>query len=75
MPRKPFAAVALSLLLASPAFAITYGVPDDGDHPNVGGVIVEEEHRHLLAREELFEREHLPPVAQGRIGEQPQLGE
>lgn len=43
MSRKTLAAMVLaSLSLAPGAFAITYGVPDGGDHPNVGGVILEE---------------------------------
>lgn len=43
MSRKLLAAVALLSLSLSPgAFAITYGEPDGGDHPNVGGVVVEE---------------------------------
>ena len=42
MSRKMLVAAVLSLSLAPSAFAITYGVPDDGDHPNVGGVIVED---------------------------------
>lgn len=42
MSPKSLAAAALSLFLAPSAFAITYGVPDGGDHPNVGGVVVED---------------------------------
>jgi secreted trypsin-like serine protease len=43
MSRKMLAVLALaSLSLAPRAFAITYGVPDGGDHPNVGGVILQE---------------------------------
>jgi hypothetical protein len=42
MYRKMLAVVCLaSLSLAPRAFAITYGEPDGGDHPNVGGVVVE----------------------------------
>ena len=42
MSRKIFAlSIALILLLAlsTPALAITYGVPDDGKHPNVGSIV------------------------------------
>jgi secreted trypsin-like serine protease len=43
MSRNILAVLALaSLSLAPGAFAITYGVPDGGDHPNVAGVILEE---------------------------------
>ena len=42
MSRKTLAAAVLSLTLAPAAFGITYGVPDGGDHPNVGGVVVED---------------------------------
>lgn len=42
MSRKMLALLALvSLPLAAPAFAITYGEPDGGDHPNVGALIRE----------------------------------
>lgn len=42
MPRKMLAMLALaSLSLAAPALAITYGEPDDGDHPEVGALIRE----------------------------------
>lgn len=42
MPRKLLSMLALvSLSLAAPAFAITYGEPDGGDHPNVGALIRE----------------------------------
>lgn len=43
MSRKFLAAMILaSLPLAPGAFAITYGEPDGGDHPNVGGVVLQE---------------------------------
>jgi len=43
MSRKILFMLVLALLsLNSGAFAITYGVPDGGDHPNVAGVILEE---------------------------------
>lgn len=43
MSRKMLAALALaSLSLAPRAFAITYGEPDGGDHPNVAGVVLED---------------------------------
>jgi secreted trypsin-like serine protease len=43
MSRKVLSMLVLSLLsLASGAFAITYGVPDGNDHPNVAGVILED---------------------------------
>src|SRR5215207_5671477 len=47
MSHKMFAVLVALLVLASlslapGAFAITYGVPDGGDHPNVAGVILEE---------------------------------
>lgn len=43
MSHKILAVLALaSLSLAPRAFAITYGEPDGGDHPNVGGVILED---------------------------------
>ena len=49
MSRKILAVLALaSLSLAPRAFAITYGVPDDGDHPNVAGVILEDEGEKFL---------------------------
>jgi len=43
MSRKILLLLVLALLSLSPgAFAITYGVPDGGDHPNVAGVILED---------------------------------
>ncbi|MFL6202896.1 MAG: S1 family peptidase [Thermoanaerobaculia bacterium] len=43
MSRKMLAVLVLaSLSLVPGAFAITYGVPDGGDHPNVAGVILED---------------------------------
>jgi hypothetical protein len=43
MSRKMLSILVLaSLSLAPRAFAITYGVPDGGDHPNVAGVILED---------------------------------
>ncbi|HEX5717239.1 MAG TPA: trypsin-like serine protease [Thermoanaerobaculia bacterium] len=42
MSRKTMLVLALALLSLAPgAFAITFGVPDGGDHPNVGGVVVD----------------------------------
>ncbi len=42
MSRKMLSMLVLALLSLAPgAFAITYGVPDGGDHPNVGGVVVD----------------------------------
>src|SRR5688572_27215077 len=42
MSRNKFALVFLiSVLLVPSAQAITFGEPDGGDHPNVGGVVVE----------------------------------
>jgi hypothetical protein len=42
MSRKTMLVLALALLALAPgAFAITFGVPDGGDHPNVGGVVVD----------------------------------
>ena len=42
MSRKMLSMLVLALLSLAPgAFAITFGVPDGGDHPNVGGVIVD----------------------------------
>jgi hypothetical protein len=44
MLRKNVALLCLSpLLLVARASAITYGVPDGGDHPNVGAFVVEDE--------------------------------
>jgi len=44
MSRKILSLLVLSLLSLAPrAFAITYGVPDGGDHPNVAGVILEDD--------------------------------
>lgn len=43
MSRKLLSLLILaSLTLAPGAFAITFGEPDGGDHPNVGGVILED---------------------------------
>ena len=43
MSRKILLLLVLALLSLAPgAFAITYGVPDGGDHPNVAGVILED---------------------------------
>ena len=33
-----------ALAVASPAGAITFGVPDGGDHPNVGGLVADEQY-------------------------------
>ena len=42
MPRKLLCLLVLALLSLAPgAFAITFGEPDGGDHPNVGGVVVD----------------------------------
>jgi hypothetical protein len=54
MPRLPVAliaavAAAVALLAASPAFAISNGVPDGDEHPNVGLLTIEEDgHRYFL---------------------------
>src|SRR4051794_39460405 len=40
-----------------------------------GGAVVQKEHGAVAVREEVFEREHLPAVAQGVARQQPNLGQ